>query len=152
MRTSTDYPRLTVAAVIEHDARFLLVEERLEGDALLRLNQPAGHVEVGESLIAAAARETLEESGHAFTPRALVGVYHVRADNGVTYVRFAFAGDARAPRTPATLDREIVRTVWLTRAELAAEQARHRSPLVLACVDDFLRGQRFPLDVIRSWF
>src|SRR5574337_1368291 len=149
-------PRFTVAAVIEHDGRFLLVEEQTQGG--LRLNNPAGHLEPGESPAQACVRETLEETGHAFEPTALVGVYLARhggadvdadaADPGPTYLRFAFCGKLGAadPRRP--LDHGIVRTLWMDEGELRASHARHRSPLLLRCVSDYLAGQRHPLDLI----
>jgi 8-oxo-dGTP pyrophosphatase MutT (NUDIX family) len=149
MSNPDNRPRVTVAAVAEREGRFLFVEERVEGEASLRLNQPAGHLEAGESLLAAVAREALEETGHRFTPHALLGVYHY-SNNGATYVRFAFTGEALAPSTPVKLDAGIVQALWLTPEELAAQRARHRSALVLACVQDYLRGQRFPLEVVRS--
>lgn len=143
-------PRLTVAAVAEHDGRFLIVEERAE-DGSLRFNQPAGHVEGGETLLEAVRREALEETGHSFTPNALLGIYHYRAlENGITYLRFAFAGIATAPMAPMRLDEGIVQAHWLSREELLEQRARHRSALVLLCVDDYLRGQRLPLDLVRS--
>ena len=137
---------VTVAAVIERDGRFLLVEEQT--DAGLRINQPAGHLEPGESLAEGAARETLEETAHRFVPRALLGVYRWRHPSGATYVRFAFVGEASGPQPGLALDREIVRTLWLTPDELRAERARHRSPLVQRCVDDYLAGRRYPLELI----
>jgi 8-oxo-dGTP pyrophosphatase MutT (NUDIX family) len=143
-------PRLTVAAIAESAGRFLLVEERAN-DRTLRLNQPAGHVEGGESLLAAVAREALEETGHRFTPNALIGIYHYHAaHSGLTYMRFAFAGSAVPPETPVQLDDGIIQALWLSREELLAQRERHRSPLVITCVDDYLRGQRYPFDLVRS--
>ena len=149
-------PRVTVAAVIEQNGRFLLVEEQTQGG--LRLNNPAGHLEPGESPAQACVRETLEETGHAFEPTALVGVYLARpgtadagggaSDPGRTYLRFAFCGKLGTadPRRP--LDHGIVRTLWMDEGELRASRARHRSPLVLRCVSDYLAGRRHPLDLI----
>jgi 8-oxo-dGTP pyrophosphatase MutT (NUDIX family) len=142
----SDRIRVTVAAVAQRDGRFLVVEEHAEGE--LRLNQPAGHLEPGESLLQAVAREALEESGHHFTPVALIGVYRWRAPSGVTYVRFAFAGDAKGPLPSHVLDAGIVRALWLTPQALRAESARHRSPLVMRCVEDCLAGRRHPLDLL----
>ena len=139
---------LTVAAVaVREDGRFLLVEERAGG--ALVLNQPAGHAEAGESLPAACRRETREETAWAFAPEALVGVYqHTPAGARDTYVRFAYCG--RLLRELAQpLDAAIVRTLWLSRDELAAEPARLRSPMVLACIDDYLAGRRFPPSLLR---
>ena len=139
-------PSVTVAAVVERDGRFLLVEEQTRDG--IRINQPAGHLESGESLVAAAARETLEETACDFTPSHLLGVYLWRASDGVTFTRFAFVGTAGEPETGRSLDDGIVRAFWLTPDELRARVAEHRSPLVMRCVDDYLRGQRFPLDSI----
>ncbi|MFJ3055803.1 NUDIX hydrolase [Herbaspirillum sp. NPDC087042] len=146
-------PSVTVAAIIERQSRFLMVEEH-SGDGI-RINQPAGHLEAGESLLDAVVREALEESAHVFTPTALVGTYlsrNVSSSRGglsVTYLRFAFAGSVGAPLERA-LDEGILRTLWMTRDELAACADRHRSPLVLRCVDDYLRGQRAPLELVHA--
>ncbi|MRT30266.1 NUDIX hydrolase [Herbaspirillum sp. CAH-3] len=146
-------PSVTVAAIIERDGRFLMVEEHGAGG--LRINQPAGHLEPGESLIEAAVREALEESAHVFTPTALVGTYlsrNVSSSRGglsVTYLRFAFAGTV-GEALDRTLDEGIVRAVWMTRDELVACAERHRSPLVLRCVDDYLAGQRAPLELVHT--
>lgn len=143
-------PHVTVAALIERDGRFLLVEE--ETSEGVRLNQPAGHLDAGESLIAACVRETLEETAYAFTPTALVGIYQwPRPAGDLTYLRFAFAGEVGAHDPARRLDHGILRTVWLSLAELRASQAQHRSPLVLQCVEDYLAGQRFPLSLIRHY-
>jgi len=142
---------ITVAAVIERDGRFLLVEERADGRVVL--NQPAGHLDPDESLPMAAARETLEETGYRFEPQHLVGVYHWQTESGATYVRFTFAGAATAPTGPVQLDHGIVAVHWLTRAQMLARERELRSPMVLQCVDDFLSGKRYPLDLMRylSW-
>jgi 8-oxo-dGTP pyrophosphatase MutT (NUDIX family) len=138
-------PAVTVAAVIERDGRFLLVEERTpEG---LKLNQPAGHLERGEGLLEACVREVLEETAHAFTPQYLLGVYLARTEaarGAETYLRFAFGGELGA-RLPQRLDRGIVRTLWLTADELRTRSAQHRSVLVMLCGEDYLAGRRFPL-------
>lgn len=150
-------PSATVAAIIEHQGKFLLVEEHTpEG---LRLNNPAGHLDEGESLLHGCARETLEETMHLFTPDYLVGVYMARfqrpasADQlaqDVTYLRFAFGGTLGALQTGRRLDTGIVRTLWLSPDEMRASAERHRSPLVLQCMEDYLRGQRFPLSLIHT--
>ena len=140
-------PSVTVAAVIERDGRFLLVEERVDGR--LVLNQPAGHLDPGESLPAAAARETLEETGYRFMPSQLVGVYHWQSDAGTTFVRFTFCGAHTAPTGAVRLDEGIVAVHWLTRAEMLARERELRSPTVLRCVDDYLAGTRYPLDLVR---
>ena len=143
-------PSVTVAAVIERDGRFLLVEEETADG--IRLNQPAGHLDPGESLLAAATRETLEETAFAFTPTQLIGVYLWRSEppagSAVTYLRFAFCGDLGAHDPRRRLDEGILRALWLTREEVAARAAVHRSPLVQRCVDDYLSGIRYPLELL----
>lgn len=143
-------PSVTVAAIIERDGRFLLVEEETSDG--IRFNQPAGHLDPNESLIDAVARETLEEAAHDFVPTALVGMYmsrYVSSRTGleVTYLRFAFSGDL-GKEHDRELDHGILRTVWMTRDEMLACQEKHRSPLVLQCVDDYLAGKRAPLSLI----
>jgi len=146
-------PSVTVAAVIERDGRYLLVEEHTpEG---LRLNNPAGHLDPGESPAQGCARETLEETTHTFEPRALVGVYLSRfqrpaTGEDVTYLRLAFCGDLGEAVPGRALDTGIVRTVWMTPDEVRASVQRHRSPLVLRCMEDHLSGRRFPLDLIHT--
>lgn len=143
-------PNVTVAAVVERDGAFLLVEEQTgEG---LRLNQPAGHLEQGESLLAAVARETLEETAHRFAPRFLIGIYQWRRAAGdVTYLRFAFGGEILAEEAGRQLDEGIVRALWLSPGQLAQQRSRHRSPLVERCVADYLAGRRYPLELISHW-
>lgn len=143
-------PSVTVAAIIERDGRFLLVEEETSDG--IRFNQPAGHLDPNESLITAVARETLEEAAHDFTPTSLVGMYmsrYISSRTGleVTYLRFAFAGELGAAHD-RPLDHGILRTVWMTRDEMLACEEKHRSPLVLRCVDDYLAGQGAPLSLI----
>ena len=145
-------PRVTVATVVEHEGRFLLVEEHTsEG---LRINQPAGHLESGETLTDAAIRETLEETALSFVPDALVGVYMTHMDRpdgaAATFLRFTFCGRHEPPHAPRALDTGIVRTLWLTPDELRACQARHRTPLVMRSVEDYLAGRRFPLDFVHT--
>jgi 8-oxo-dGTP pyrophosphatase MutT (NUDIX family) len=143
-------PSVTVAAMIERDGRFLLVEEVSEGR--LVLNQPAGHLDPGESLVAACAREALEETAHRFEPSGLVGVYRWHfAPRDVTFLRFCFRGKLLGEEK-RPLDKEIVRLHWLTPEELRARKADHRSPLVQKCVDDFLAGKNFPLDILSREF
>ena len=143
-------PNVTVASVIERAGRFLVVEEETADG--LRFNQPAGHLEAGESLVAAAARETLEESAHSFVPEYVVGSYQWPVpQGGITYLRFAFGGTVGAEEAGRTLDAGIVRAVWMTRDELHGCRERHRSPLVLQCVDDWIAGRRYALDLIRHY-
>lgn len=140
-------PNVTVAAVVERGGRFLLVEEDTERGRLY--NQPAGHLDEGESLIHAVARETLEETAHRFEPRELLGVYQYRSTaDKVTYIRFAFTGVVTGHDATRALDTGIVRAVWLAPEEIRAEASRHRSPLVMRCVDDYLSGKRHPLSVL----
>lgn len=140
-------PHVTVAAVAERDGRFLLVEELSNGATVV--NQPAGHLEDGESLLAAVIRETLEETAWHFEPDALLGIYRWRnARNGVTYIRFAFTGKLLAHEPARPLDRGITQTLWLTADEICAARARHRSPQVQRCLDDYLAGRRFPLSCL----
>jgi len=151
MATPRWAPSVTLAAVIEDAGRFLFVEEHTpEG---LRLNNPAGHLEPGETPLQAVVREALEETCRVFTPQALLGVYmsrFVRPASGedVTYLRIAYRGTVGEPLPGRQLDEGIVRTLWLTPAEVRAEAARLRSPLVLRCMDDFLAGRAFPLDTL----
>ena len=140
-------PNVVVAAIVEHDGKFLLVEEKADGR--LVLNQPAGHLDEGESLMQAVVRETLEETAWHFTPESLLGVYRwPHPAKGITYLRFAFSGQVTRHEEGRALDREIVRTLWLTPEEIRAEHARHRSPQVLRCLDDYLAGRRYPLNLI----
>ena len=150
-------PSVTVAAIIcrgTGDAtEFLLVEEETpEG---LKLNNPAGHLDPGESPAEGCAREALEETAHAFTPEALVGIYLSRfqrpaTGEDITYLRFAFSGSL-GPREPGrALDHGIVRTLWMTPDAIRASAARHRSPLLLRCMEDHLAGRRYPLELVQA--
>jgi 8-oxo-dGTP pyrophosphatase MutT (NUDIX family) len=140
-------PRVTVAAVIERDGRFLFVEEMQDGRRVL--NQPAGHLDPGETLAAAIAREVMEETAYPFTPTALVGIYRwYYAPRDVTFVRFCFTGENSEQEKNRALDKEIVALHWLTIEELKAKASMHRSPLVQQCVEDYLAGRRFSLEVL----
>ncbi len=146
-------PNVTVAAIIERDGRYLLVEEHTADG--LRLNNPAGHLDPGESPMDGCQREALEETGHSFEPLALVGIYlsrsiHTTTEADITYLRFAFCGTLGEHDSTRELDAGIVRTVWMTPQEVRESAARHRSPLVLQCIEDHLRGQRFPLSLIHT--
>jgi ADP-ribose pyrophosphatase YjhB (NUDIX family) len=150
MPTERFRPCVTVAAVIERDGRYLLVEEHTpEG---LRLNNPAGHLEPGESPQQGVVREALEETARHFTPRSLVGVYLARVQrpggDDVTYLRLAFCGSVGEAEPGRALDHGIVRTLWLTPQEVEASRDRHRSPLVWQCVADHLAGRRHPLELV----
>lgn len=138
---------ITVAALIEDRGRFLLVEEHAGGREVI--NQPAGHVEPGETLVEAVIRETREETGYRFAPSALLGVYHWHSDaDDLSFLRVAFCGDARAPVDVPVLDEVIIATHWLSRDQVLARERRLRSPMVLRCIDDFCAGTRFPLSCI----
>ena len=140
-------PNVTVAAVVEREGRFLLVEERTRDG--LRFNQPAGHLDPGESLLEAVVRETREETAYDFTPEHLLGVYQFRAGpEDTTYMRFCFTGKACGPLPGRELDVGIVRAVWLSQDEARQTASRHRTPLVLRCIDDYLCGHRYPLGAI----
>jgi 8-oxo-dGTP pyrophosphatase MutT (NUDIX family) len=142
-------PHITVATVVEDQGRFLLVEEIAEGRAVL--NQPAGHLEANESLLQAAIRETLEETGWQVELTAVTGIYLYTAPaNGVTYQRVCFAARPLLHLPDSPLDSGILGPRWLTRSELAAQPQRWRSELVLRCIDDYLGGERFPLSLIRN--
>jgi len=141
-------PHVVVAAVIEEDGRFLLVEE--ETNEGLRFNQPAGHLEDGESLLDAVRREVFEETAHHFEPEALLGVYRWRHPKGHTYMRFAFTGKVTGFDSTAPLDTGILRAVWMTPEEIAAQAARHRSPIVARCLADYLTARRYPLELINE--
>src|SRR6187397_2380748 len=133
-------PEVTVAAIAELDGRFLMVEERASG--ALVLNQPAGHLEDRETLVEAVIRETREETAWRFHPEALVGTYLWRNPlNGRSFLRFTFSGDVDDHQPQQPLDTGIVRTLWLSAAELQAQPARLRSPLVMRCIEDFLQGR-----------
>jgi 8-oxo-dGTP pyrophosphatase MutT (NUDIX family) len=140
-------PDVTVAAVVEREGRFLLVEEYV-GQALV-INQPAGHLEPNESLIEAAIRETLEETAWRFEPEAISGVYLWRhPERDVTYLRVAFAGRLTEHLRDRNLDHGIQRTLWLSRDEILQRSTDVRSPLVIRCIDDYLIGARYPLDLL----
>jgi 8-oxo-dGTP pyrophosphatase MutT (NUDIX family) len=137
---------LTVAAIIERDGRFLVVEETEGWNPERVLNQPAGHVDPGESILDAVVRETLEETGLAFSPQALVGIYQLQSRNGQDYCRVCLSGIVPEGATARPRDPQILACHWLTREEIAA--ARLRSSLVLTCLDDFLAGQSHPLSLV----
>ena len=140
-------PNVTVAAVVQRDGKFLLVEE--ETEAGLAFNQPAGHLEEGESLVDAVVREALEETAYHFKPTHLVDIYNWKHPaKDVTYLRFAFAGELRGWEVDRKLDEGIVGARWLTLDEVKATQARHRSPLILRCIEDHLAGKCYPLDLL----
>ena len=142
-------PAVTVAAIVEHGGAYLLVRERTRNG--LRLNQPAGHLEAGESPAEGAARETLEEAAWRVEATALVGIYRWEApDNGATFVRFAYAATPLAPVPARVLDEGIVEALWLPYDEIVARRDEHRSPLVMQCIEDYRAGRRWPLDLVQD--
>jgi 8-oxo-dGTP pyrophosphatase MutT (NUDIX family) len=141
-------PDLTVAAIVERDGQFLLVEERVA--SRLVFNQPAGHVERGEQFIEAVVREALEETAWTFHPESLVGIYFWEQPNQPrSFLRVAFCGQVSRHDPSRRLDRGIERAVWLSREQVVARSARLRSPMVLSCIDDYLDGVRYPLDALK---
>ena len=144
-------PHATVASICERDGKFLLVKENADGRIVY--NQPAGHLDPGESLIEAVIRETLEETCYPFTPRSLQGVYRFCPDpkTDKTYLRFLFRGDV-GERVEGQLDRGIIGVEWLSYDEVVACREQHRSPMVLQCIEDFRNGPGYPLDIISKVF
>ena len=143
-------PHVTVAAVIEREGKFLFVEE--ETDDGIRFNQPAGHLECRESLVDAVIREVLEETAYHIVPTALIGVYNWRNEaRDLTYLRFTFAGEITGHDPSRRLDDGIIAARWLSADEIRALEARHRSPMIQRCVDDWLAGKRYPLDLLTHY-
>ncbi len=142
-------PHATVAAIIEQDGRFLMVEENCEGQIVY--NQPAGHLDPGESLVDAVIRETREETAWGFVPEYLTGVYRWdQPDTERCFLRFTFYGQCCNHNPALTLDEGIIQAVWLSRDELLERKDTLRSPLVLACIDDYLSGTRYPLELLKD--
>lgn len=146
---SNNRPHITVAAIVEQEERFLLVEEHtVDG---IRLNQPAGHLEAGETLVEACVRETLEETAHHVTVNSLVGIYQwARPDDTIAYLRFVFACTDNGEEAGRPLDDGIIRAQWVTHEDMQANPERLRSPMVAQCVEDYLAGRRFPLYLLRQ--
>lgn len=143
-------PNVTVAAVIERNGKFLLVEEETEDG--IRFNQPAGHLECRESLSEAVIREAIEETGYCFVPEYLVGVYNWRIEaKDITYLRFAYGGKIADLAAESALDEGIIAAHWLTLDEIRALAPQHRSPLILQCIEDWLAGKRYPLEPITHY-
>ncbi|MEE9345494.1 MAG: NUDIX hydrolase [Methylococcales bacterium] len=142
-------PRVTVAAVIERDQQFLCVKETILGKQVI--NQPAGHLEPGETLLEAVQRETLEETGWVVEPQSVVGIYlwhHPQED--LTFLRVTFSCDCKTFSKNAEIDSDIDEAVWLSAQQLRDSQTKLRSPLVMTCIDDYLQGKRFSLDILSS--
>ena len=140
-------PHVTVTAIIHHEGKFLLVDENVNGDKVI--NQPAGHLENGESLIEAVVRETLEETRWDFNPLYISGIYRWLHENGETYLRICFVGDAVKEHKDLKLDTGIEQAIWLTEKEIR-EHKRLRSPLVLKSIEDYLCGHKYPLTLIQD--
>lgn len=142
-------PHVTVAALVENNGKYLLVEEQTSGG--LVFNQPAGHWENGETLLEAVKRETLEETAYDFDPTNLLGIYHWKVPGkDTTYLRFCFTGSVSGPDKTRQLDQGIVRAIWSSHDELQKQPERLRSPLVLQCINDYEKGQSFPLELIQT--
>ncbi len=142
-------PDLTVAAIVERDGQFLMVEERV-GNRMV-FNQPAGHVERGEQIIDAVVRETLEETAWTFRPSALVGIYFwEQPERNRAFLRFAFSGTVEEHDPHRTLDRGIERALWMSHEQLVIRSGRLRSPMVLRGIEDYQNGRQFPLDILRG--
>ena len=138
---------VTVAAVIEKDQKILMIEE--DADGQLVINQPAGHLEKDETLLSAVKREVLEETAWDFEPEKVIGVYlYPSPNNDITYLRICFSGRCIHHHPEQDLDDGIIQAMWMTRVELQKQEARLRSPLVLHCIDDYLAGKRYPLELL----
>ena len=143
-------PNVTVAAIAERDGHFLVVEENSNGHIVI--NQPAGHLEKNETLIEAVRRETLEETAWQFNPEYIVGLYmHTNPHEDITYLRVCFSGTCETHFPENTLDNGILRALWMTREELEANQERMRSKMVLRCINDYISGRRYPLDMLNHY-
>jgi len=140
-------PNVTVAAVIKQNDKYLLVEEQTNHGILF--NQPAGHLEPNESIVDGVIRETLEETGYTFAPQSLLGIYRWCSHrNNTIYLRFAFSGIAIKHDNNRKLDDGIVRATWLNINEIHDLSHRHRSPLVIKCIEDHLAGKHYPLEIL----
>lgn len=140
-------PHATVAAIIEEDGKFLMVEEMSAGK--LVYNQPAGHLDPGESLLTAAIRETQEETARQFTPEYISGIYRWdQNSSNRCFLRVTFVGSCTNHDEKQQLDDGIIRALWMSREELAAQPEKLRSPMVLRCIDDYLEGKKYPLDLL----
>ncbi|MDE2388668.1 MAG: NUDIX hydrolase [Betaproteobacteria bacterium] len=145
-------PNVTVAAVIEQNGKFLLVEEEPEAGSGLFINQPAGHLDPGESIIQGAIRETLEETAYTFVPEFLVGIYHWHSQRvDTTFIRFAFGGRVTHHDPNRTLDTGILQAAWFSSEEVNQMIQRHRSPLVMQCIRDYQAGKRYPLELLTHY-
>ena len=142
------YPHTTVATVVPMKGRFLMVQEK-SGESLV-YNQPAGHVEVGEGLIAAAVRETYEETGWLVRIERLIGIYsHVHKERGMHYLRHCFLAMPKKQYARTPPDSDIVQALWLSHDEIKAMPDKLRSPIVLRALADHVSGQTYPLELIK---
>ena len=142
-------PHATVAAIIEREGKFLMVEELINGQHLF--NQPAGHLDPDESLLDAVIRETREETAWHFVAEAVTGIYLWKhPDNGETFLRIAFCGQCSDHDPEQSLDDGILQAVWLTRDEIVQQKQQLRSPMVINCIEDYIAGRRYPLDVLHT--
>ncbi len=143
-------PNVTVAAIVECEQKFLLVEENADNHVVF--NQPAGHLEKDESLIGAVKREVLEETAWEFIPRAIVGFYmYPDQHSDITYLRLCFSGTCENHHPEQALNDGIIQAVWLNREEIKENEDKMRSPMVTQCIDDYLSGKKYPLDLINSY-
>lgn len=143
------HPHATVAVVVEKDGRFLLVEEESSGRVVF--NQPAGHIDEGETFIEAACREAFEETAWHVAPKYLIGFYVYKGSNNTTYHRACYAAEAVSHEPETSLDDGIIRALWLSRDEIAELGDKLRSPMVLKCIDDYLAGNNYPLELIYEY-
>ena len=149
LETEVWHPHVTVAAIAEREGKFLMVEERIGARTVL--NQPAGHLEAGESLADAVIRETREETAWTFLPEELTGIYRwVQPETGATFLRHCYAGRVSEHHPQQPLDKGILRALWLSHEEITQQQDRLRSPLVLQCIEDYLAGRRYPLQLFKD--
>ncbi len=145
-------PNVTVAAVVEQNGKYLLVEEEPEPGLGLFLNQPAGHLDPGESIVQGTIRETLEETAYTFVPEYLLGIYQWHSQQvDTTYLRFAFAGHVTHRDPQRKLDTGILRADWFDVDEIVRNIERHRSPLVMQCIRDHQAGKRYPLELLTHY-
>jgi len=142
-------PHVTVATIIEQDGKFLFVEENTS--AGIKLNQPAGHLELNETIIDAAIRETQEETAHTVELQHLVGIYRIYSkDNDCTYLRFCFYATVISVDNDQALDPDIIRALWMTESEIKQNEDKCRSPLVLQCISDYIAGKQYPLSILHD--
>lgn len=146
------YPNVTVAAIIEHHGRFVIVHDKTKNG--IKINQPAGHLDPNESLFEAIIREVKEEAGLDFIPEKLVGIYTMPANENITYIRFCFKGtlkDYNQEPRPSVNDLDVVEAKWYSYEEIMNMKDKHRSQVVEQCLIDYMNGHEHPLDIIRMF-